>query len=109
MRTPPSPGLAAVDAESAALDAVARAEAAALAGVTQGRIAYTLTYNMIKQDQGALSFPLIALAFTAIAAGLTAYAATEVAGALAEAEVSQEFQVASQRVATEADANSGNQ
>jgi hypothetical protein len=90
--------LAAAEANSATIYAVATAEAAALAGAAQGRIAYTLTYNMIKQNQGALSLPLIALAFAAITEGLIAYAETEAAGALAESAVSRELQAAIRRV-----------
>ncbi len=68
-----------MNAEAAAAIAVATAELSAAAAIAQARIGYALTYNMIKQDQGALSFPLIALSFAAITQGLVAYVKTQVA------------------------------
>jgi len=97
MRSTPSPELGVTGAESAALQAVIAAEASATAGIAQGRIAYLLTYNMIKQKQGALSLPLIALAFTAITAGLEAYARTQAAWVQADAAASRKFQAALRR------------
>lgn len=98
-----------MDAQTAANQAVSLAQASALAAEAQAKIAYTLTYDMIDQNQGALSFPLIALAFAAMTQGLLAYVATQSAAGdaastsmeawrAAEARCQTEFQKAVQRV-----------
>jgi len=61
------------DAQTAADEAVVTAELSASSGVAEAEIAYSLTYQMIQQNQGALAIPLCGLAAAAIAEGLTAY------------------------------------
>jgi tRNA isopentenyl-2-thiomethyl-A-37 hydroxylase MiaE len=83
-------------AQAAAAQAVAMGEASALTGVVRGNIAYLLTYNMIRQNLGALSFPLITLASTAITAGLEAYVRTQERAAQTDETLSAAFREAEQ-------------
>jgi hypothetical protein len=46
--------------------------------LVQAETAYTLTREMIQQNQGALAIPLIMLSAAAISQGLTAYAMEQV-------------------------------
>src|ERR1700730_16930227 len=85
-----------MNAQAAAAMAVAAAELSASAAIVPAQTAYLLTYNMIKQNRGALSFPLIALSFTAITGGLAAYVKTQASDAVTSTEVSAQFKDAAQ-------------
>jgi hypothetical protein len=85
-----------MNAQTAAATAVATAELSAAAAIVPAETAYLLTYNMIKQNQGALSFPLIALSFTAITAGLAAYVRTQAAAAGSSTDITALFKHATE-------------
>jgi hypothetical protein len=80
------------DAQTAADEAVVTAELSASSGVAEAEIAYSLTYQMIQQNQGALAIPLCGLAAAAIAEGLTAYEREQAAATAAFAAATRLFQ-----------------
>jgi hypothetical protein len=86
-------------ASAAAAAAVAAAEAAADLGTVQARMAYELTYQMIKQSQGgALAFPLLGLESATIIEGYVAYSAVVDQSKTQQTLAAESFQAAEKRV-----------
>ena len=87
-------------ASMASSQAVGVARAAAQLGSTEGKLAYKLTMQVIKDKKPPLVFPLIVLSTTAVTEGLAAYVQEQLAAKAIQEQVNVAEHAAESRAAS---------